>query len=83
MKPSIFIGSSSEALSLAKAIKRELSGDYQAEIWSERLFELGEDTLNNLFRFVACLEGVGLGKFMAQESFDNSALAEKSKPALS
>ncbi len=56
MKPSIFIGSSSEALSLAKAIKRELSTNYHVEIWSEHLFELGEDTLNNLLRFIQCYD---------------------------
>jgi hypothetical protein len=56
MKPSIFIGSSSEALPLAKAIQRELSADYRAELWNEHLFELGEDTLNNLLRFVQCYD---------------------------
>jgi hypothetical protein len=56
MKPSIFIGSSSEALPLAKAIQRELSADYRAELWNEHLFELGEDTLNNLLRFIQCYD---------------------------
>src|SRR6266478_4717621 len=52
MKPSIFIGSSSEALPLATAIKEELSKHFTTDLWSERLFELGEDMLNNLLRFV-------------------------------
>ena len=56
MKPTIFIGSSSEALPLAKAIKVELTKDFNVEIWNERLFELGEDTLNNLLRFVQCYD---------------------------
>jgi hypothetical protein len=56
MKPSIFIGSSSEALPLARAIKNELSSEFHAEIWDERLFELGENTLNNLLLFVQCYD---------------------------
>jgi len=56
MKPSIFIGSSSEALKLAQAIKQVLASDFQVEIWNEHLFELGEDTLSNLLRFVQCYD---------------------------
>jgi hypothetical protein len=56
MKPSIFIGSSSEALPLAKAIQTELAASFRADLWSENLFELGEDTLNNLLRFVQCYD---------------------------
>lgn len=56
MKPSIFLGSSSEALPLAKAIKGVLEKDFRVEIWNERLFELGEDTLNNLLRFIQCYD---------------------------
>jgi len=56
MKPSIFIGSSSEALALAKAIKGVLKNDFHVEIWNERLFELGEDTLNNFLRFIQCYD---------------------------
>jgi hypothetical protein len=56
MKPSIFIGSSSEALPLATAVKDELGKHFNADLWSENLFELGEDTLNNLLRFVQCYD---------------------------
>jgi len=56
MKPSIFIGSSKEALPLANAVKIELSKDFTVDLWSENLFELGEDTLNNLLRFVQCYD---------------------------
>jgi len=56
MKPSIFIGSSSEALALAKAIKGVLKMDFNVDIWNEHLFELGEDTLNNLLRFIQCYD---------------------------
>lgn len=56
MKPSIFIGSSSEALTLATAVKDELGKYFNADLWSENLFDLGEDTLNNLLRFVQCYD---------------------------
>lgn len=56
MKPSIFIGSSSEALPLANAVKNELGKHFNVDLWSENLFELGEDTLNNLLRFVQCYD---------------------------
>lgn len=56
MKPSIFIGSSSEALPLAAAVKDELGKHFNTDLWSENLFELGEDTLNNLLRFVQCYD---------------------------
>lgn len=56
MKPSIFIGSSSEALPLAEAIRDELAKHFLPELWSEHLFELGEDTLTNLLRFVQCYD---------------------------
>jgi predicted nucleotide-binding protein len=52
MKPSIFIGSSSEALPLAEAVQVELSKHFGCDLWNEHLFELGDDTLNNLLRFV-------------------------------
>ena len=56
MKPSIFIGSSSEALPLARAVRDELTKQFLPDLWSENLFELGEDTLTNLLRFVQCYD---------------------------
>lgn len=56
MKPTIFIGSSSEALPLAQAIQVVLSEHFLPDLWNEKLFELGEDTLNNLLRFVQCYD---------------------------
>lgn len=56
MKPSIFIGSSSEALPLAKSLRDELAKQFLPDLWSEHLFELGEDTLTNLLRFVQCYD---------------------------
>jgi len=56
MKPSIFIGSSAEALPIAKAIRDELAKTFLPDLWSENLFELGEDTLTSLLRFVQCYD---------------------------
>lgn len=56
MKPSIFIGSSSEALPIANAIRDELSKAFSPDLWTDNLFELGEDTLTNLLRFVQCYD---------------------------
>lgn len=54
--PSIFIGSSSEALPLAKAIGRELETDFRPQLWDDRLFQLGEDTLSGLLRAVLAFD---------------------------
>ena len=56
MKPSIFVGSSSEALPIAKAIRGELAKTFQPDLWSDHLFELGEDKVTNLLRFVQCYD---------------------------
>jgi hypothetical protein len=52
MKASIFIGSSSEALPLARLIKDVLDDEFQTDIWCDDLFALGHDTLDDLLRFV-------------------------------
>lgn len=57
---SIFVGSSSEALPEAKAIKSVLAKFFKTDLWNERLFELGEDTLSNLLRFVQCYDFAAL-----------------------
>jgi len=54
MKPSIFIGSSSEALALAKAIQTDLLATFDTYLWADNLFDLGEDNLNNLLRLAQC-----------------------------
>jgi hypothetical protein len=51
-RSTIFIGSSKEALPVASAIKTSLSEDFAVEIWNEHLFQMGEDTLTGLLRFV-------------------------------
>lgn len=56
MKPSIFIGSSTEALPIAKLVEKELSKHFDAKLWKDHLFELGEDTLNSLLIFMQCYD---------------------------
>jgi len=51
MKPSIFIGSSSEGLKYAQSIKAQLSNDAELTIWNEGLFLLGNITLEALQTF--------------------------------
>jgi len=52
MKPSVFIGSSTEALPIAKLVEKELAKHFDAKLWKDHLFELGEDTLNSLLIFM-------------------------------
>lgn len=47
-KPYVFIGSSSEGLSIAKAIQSNLDHTCETHIWSQGLFGLGEGTLETL-----------------------------------
>jgi predicted nucleotide-binding protein len=55
-KPAIFVGSSSEALKLARAVADELRSYFDVQVWDERLFELGEDTLKGLLRAVQAFD---------------------------
>ncbi len=52
----VFIGSSGEANSIAHAIKKELAPDLEAIVWNEDIFELGEDTLTSLLKFVSVFD---------------------------
>src|SRR5688572_10572136 len=56
MKPSVFIGSSREALKIAQAVRKELSKEFHADLWRDGIFELGEDVLDELLRFVKSYE---------------------------
>lgn len=47
-RPSMFIGSSSEGLHLAKAIQANLDQECEITLWSQGLFGLGEGTLESL-----------------------------------
>jgi Predicted nucleotide-binding protein containing TIR-like domain len=51
MKPSIFIGSSSEGLDYAKAIKASLSRAADVTVWDEGLFLLGNVALEEILAF--------------------------------
>ena len=55
-KPAIFVGSSSEALKLARAVADVLRSYFDVQVWDERLFELGEDTLKGLLRAVQAFD---------------------------
>lgn len=55
-RPTIFIGSSSEALSLARGIATALGTEFTVQLWDDRLFELGEDTLTGLLRAVLAFD---------------------------
>lgn len=56
MKPNVFIGSSTEALAFAEAIAAELAKDFTTGLWKNDLFQLGEDTLEGLLRFIQCYD---------------------------
>jgi hypothetical protein len=48
IKPRVFIGSSSEALRIARAIEFQLTGDAEITIWNEGTFALSRGTLESL-----------------------------------
>lgn len=52
MKPSIFIGSSSESVEIAEAIQNNLSDVTFPEIWDQSLTTLSQSTLNNLINTI-------------------------------
>ncbi|GAB2562157.1 TIR domain-containing protein [Spirosoma aerophilum] len=47
-RPSIFIGSSSEGLEVARAVKTNFDKEADVDIWDENLFALNKSTLENL-----------------------------------
>jgi len=47
-KPSLFIGSSTEGLDIARAVEFQLQHDVETTIWNEGFFELGQATLETL-----------------------------------
>jgi len=55
MKPSVFVGSSSEGLEVARAVEFQLQSDAEITIWNEGFFDLGhgylETLVNSLERF--------------------------------
>tara|TARA_R110002096_G_scaffold233047_2_gene423008 strand:+ start:7437 stop:8444 length:1008 start_codon:yes stop_codon:yes gene_type:complete len=55
-KPTVFLGSSSEGLPYAEALQDALEPDLEVVPWNRGLFELGEDTLNSLLKFVSVFD---------------------------
>jgi len=55
-KPTVFIGSSSEGLEIATALKSALPPDLEVLLWTEDIFSLGEDTLTSLLKFVSVFD---------------------------
>src|SRR5262249_11300467 len=51
MQPTIFIGSSSEGLKIARAIKAELSPHAEVDLWEDGLFRVGQVVLTELMTF--------------------------------
>ncbi|MBP1618493.1 MAG: hypothetical protein H6Q14_2320 [Bacteroidetes bacterium] len=50
MKPRIFIGSSSEALEVAKEVKAFFENDYEAYLWTDDIFKFNENFLETLMK---------------------------------
>jgi hypothetical protein len=48
MKPTIFIGSSTEGLEVARAIEKQLQYDAEPTVWTDGIFGLGHGTLESL-----------------------------------
>ncbi len=48
MKPSVFIGSSSENLDIAYAIQQNIENDSEPTVWDQKIFGLSEFTLDSL-----------------------------------
>lgn len=49
IKPSIFVGSSTEGLEVARAVQVQLA-DGEVELWNEGVFTLGHSTLESLVK---------------------------------
>jgi predicted nucleotide-binding protein len=48
IRPSVFIGSSSEGLEVARSVREQLKPDVEITIWHEGVFGLGQGTLEAL-----------------------------------
>ena len=49
MKPTVFIGSSTEGLEVARGIELQLEHDAEVTVWKDGVFGLGKGTLESLF----------------------------------
>lgn len=52
VKPSLFIGSSSEGIEIAEAIQLNLSAYAEVTIWNQNVFELSQATLESLIKLL-------------------------------
>ena len=50
IKPKIFIGSSTEKLDIAYAIQENLQSDAEATVWTQAVFDLGSDFLDEILK---------------------------------
>ncbi len=73
MKPRIFIGSSSEALEVAKRVKEYFSTDYDCYLWSDDIFKNNESFLDTLMKSASLFD---FG-FMVLSSDDGGLIRNK------
>jgi Predicted nucleotide-binding protein containing TIR-like domain len=52
MKPSLFVGSSSEAIRIAEAVQQNLQHIVDVTIWNQSVFELSRTIVHNLLKSV-------------------------------
>ena len=49
-KPALFVGSSSEGLDLARAVRALLDEDAEVTLWKEGLFDIGSTFIDSLIK---------------------------------
>jgi hypothetical protein len=52
LKPAVFVGCATKALSIATALQQQLQDHAEVTIWNEGLFKLSQGTLESLLRFI-------------------------------
>src|SRR6266568_2971150 len=50
MRTRVFVGSSSEALAVCRAIQEELAYEFDVTVWNQDIFRLSHDALDSLLR---------------------------------